>query len=42
MNKVVAIFGLVLLGNVSIAQIGVSGGFNLLKGFFKFFHNIIS
>jgi hypothetical protein len=33
MKKLIAIFGLIFLGNTASAQVGLSGGFNILKGF---------
>lgn len=33
MKKLMAIFGLIFLGNAASAQVGLSGGFNMLKGF---------
>lgn len=33
MKKLMAIFGLIFLGNPISAQVGLSGGFNMLKGF---------
>lgn len=33
MKKLIAIFGLIFLGNVASAQVGLSGGINMLKGF---------
>jgi hypothetical protein len=33
MKKLIAIFGLIFLGNLASAQVGLSGGFNMLKGF---------
>jgi hypothetical protein len=33
MKKLMAIFGLIFLGNVASAQVGLSGGISMLKGF---------
>lgn len=33
MKKLMALFGLIFLGNAVSAQVGLSGGFNMLKGF---------
>src|SRR5574343_1488693 len=33
MKKLIAIFGLIFLGNVASAQVGLSGGVSMLKGF---------